>query len=296
MKLRLTSLVMLVAMMSTLLLLPARATAAQEISATGPLTNIPLNGAVSGGTLSITKFVVQNGALFAQGTVRSAGGGMLGNFTAPVALAQGTAATCTILTLTLGPLDLNLLGLEIHLNQVVLTITAQTGPGNLLGNLLCAIANLLNGGGALTDIANLLNAVLGVLRYSASNPLTNIATTGTVAGGTLSITKFLDQNGTLAASGILKNGSGATVAGFTTPVTATPGSTCTILDLTLGPLDLNLLGLRIQTNQINLTITAQQGPGNLLGNLLCAVANLLNGGGALADIVRLLNLILLIAR
>jgi len=77
------------------------------------------------------------------------------------------SATCTILTLTLGPLDLNLLGLMVHLNQVVLTITAVPGAGNLLGNLLCAIANLLNGGGALStllgNLVTLLNQVLANL-------------------------------------------------------------------------------------------------------------------------------------
>ncbi|HKU69010.1 MAG TPA: hypothetical protein VJP85_14665 [Candidatus Baltobacteraceae bacterium] len=71
--------------------------------------------------------------------------------------------SCTILTLTLGPLDLNLLGLMVHLNQVVLTITAQQGPGNLLGNLLCAITNLLNGGAPLTSITHLLNQILSIL-------------------------------------------------------------------------------------------------------------------------------------
>jgi hypothetical protein len=73
------------------------------------------------------------------------------------------AGSCTILDLTLGPLNLNLLGLVVQLNQVHLTITAQQGPGNLLGNLLCAVANLLNGGGPLSGIAALLNRILGAL-------------------------------------------------------------------------------------------------------------------------------------
>ena len=77
------------------------------------------------------------------------------------------SGTCTILNLVLGPLDLNLLGLVIHLNQVVLTITAVQGAGNLLGNLLCAVANLLNGGGSLstllTSLTGLLNQVLAAL-------------------------------------------------------------------------------------------------------------------------------------
>jgi len=71
-----------------------------------------------------------------------------------------------ILHLVLGPLDLNLLGLHVELNQVVLDITAETGPGNLLGNLLAAIANLLNGPPApsvLTQIVGLLNQILGLL-------------------------------------------------------------------------------------------------------------------------------------
>ena len=55
-------------------------------------------------------------------------------------------AVCPVLHLVLGPLNLNLLGLHVHLNQVNLNIAAVSGPGNLLGNLLCSVANLLNGG------------------------------------------------------------------------------------------------------------------------------------------------------
>ena len=74
-----------------------------------------------------------------------------------------TAASCDILNLVLGPLDLNLLGLEVHLNQVVLDIVAVSGAGNLLGNLLCAVAGLLDGGGPLGQIAGLLNQILAIL-------------------------------------------------------------------------------------------------------------------------------------
>jgi hypothetical protein len=75
-------------------------------------------------------------------------------------------AACNILHLVLGPLDLNLLGLTVHLNQVVLDITAVPGAGNLLGNLLCAVAGLLDGtpvGGLLGQIAGLLNQILAAL-------------------------------------------------------------------------------------------------------------------------------------
>jgi hypothetical protein len=77
------------------------------------------------------------------------------------------ATSCTILHLVLGPLNLNLLGLVVHLNRVVLDITAQSGPGNLLGNLLCAVAHLLDGTNPTTldllRLSNLLNRVIGIL-------------------------------------------------------------------------------------------------------------------------------------
>ena len=71
--------------------------------------------------------------------------------------------TCEILQLELGALDLDLLGLVVHLDQVVLDITAEQGPGNLLGNLLCAVAGLLDSGGPLQGIAQLLNQILAIL-------------------------------------------------------------------------------------------------------------------------------------
>ena len=74
------------------------------------------------------------------------------------------AGTCKILNLVLGPLDLNLLGLRVQLNQVVLNLTAVPGAGNLLGNLLCAVAALLNGTQTLLQIVALLNALLALLR------------------------------------------------------------------------------------------------------------------------------------
>lgn len=79
--------------------------------------------------------------------------------------AQGMAA-CDILHLVLGPLDLDLLGLQVHLDKVVLDIVAATGAGNLLGNLLCAITGLLDGGpvvGLLAQLNDLLGQILDAL-------------------------------------------------------------------------------------------------------------------------------------
>lgn len=82
-----------------------------------------------------------------------------------VGMMQG-GGSCDILNLDLGPLNLNVLGLVIDLAPVVLDITAVTGSGNLLGNLLCAVVRLLDGPGLFAAIGNLLdqiNAILGAL-------------------------------------------------------------------------------------------------------------------------------------
>jgi hypothetical protein len=75
--------------------------------------------------------------------------------------------TCPILHLDLGPLNLNLLGLRVHLDEVVLDVDADPGPGNLLGNLLCAVAGLLDGidlGAVLGGLLqNLIDAVIRLL-------------------------------------------------------------------------------------------------------------------------------------
>ena len=82
-----------------------------------------------------------------------------------VAARSLAAAPCDVLNLVLGPLDLDLLGLQVHLDRVVLNIVAQSGAGNLLGNLLCAVTGLLDGGldGLLGRLTNLLNQILGRL-------------------------------------------------------------------------------------------------------------------------------------
>ena len=76
--------------------------------------------------------------------------------------APGTAS-CQILFLDLGPLFLDVLGLTVDLNEVVLDITAVAGAGNLLGNLLCAIVHLLDGPGAFVTLLNLLDRINAIL-------------------------------------------------------------------------------------------------------------------------------------
>jgi hypothetical protein len=154
------------------------ATAAPQTSgtATAPVTGTTAAGDAFTGNLAVTKFVRDGSQLLAVGTITGTAtdpttGVVTQTVTAapvqiPVNLAASTGS-CQILDLVLGPLDLNLLGLVVHLDQVHLNITAQSGPGNLLGNLLCAVAGLLNGpsplAGLLGGITALLNQILGAL-------------------------------------------------------------------------------------------------------------------------------------
>lgn len=55
------------------------------------------------------------------------------------------------------------ISIQIHLDEVVLEIVAEAGAGNLLGNLLCAVTSLLDGGAALAAIAELLNNIIDLI-------------------------------------------------------------------------------------------------------------------------------------
>jgi hypothetical protein len=97
-------------------------------------------------------------------------------FSTPTTIGSGVAAAlgaqdvqlqqtiaCDVLNLDLGPLHLDLLGLVVDLAPVVLDITAVPGPGNLLGNLLCAIVSLLDFPGLLAVVGQILDAVNQIL-------------------------------------------------------------------------------------------------------------------------------------
>jgi hypothetical protein len=213
---------------------------------------------------TINSISVQNGQLVATGTATAT---VKGNtttvpFTAPVTLAladdQSAATDCPILHLTLDSLHLDVLGLVVDTSPICLQITAHDGQG-LLGDLLCSVGNLLNGGLSLDQI-------LG--GQGLTDPLTGAVT---LPGLTA-----VDLNGLLGGITDLMNGVLGnlldSVLGNVLDVDVK--HVCSILHLELGPLDLNLLGLEVMLDDCNggpvvVDITAETGKGNLLGNLLC---------------------------
>jgi len=213
---------------------------------------------------TITSIAVVDGQLIASGVATAIvkGQTVTSPFTAPVniALASGQTAAalvgCPILDLSLGPINLDLLGLVVETSPICLTITGFEG-GGLLGNLLCSIANALNSGLPLTQI------LAGL-------------TDGDLANLTDLLNAALDQ----------------LLGAIITAINPGPHGSCSILHLELGPVDLNLLGLEVVLDNcsggpIVLNITAETGRGNLLGNLLCELlgGGLLNPGATLQAIL-----------
>ena len=142
--------------------------AGNVIDATVRITRLTLSSAgqlLASGVLSGTA----NGIPFTQtftdipATLSSGTGDVTTAAAGPTAQAVGT---CDILLLDLGPLHLDVLGLVVDLNEVVLDISAQTGSGNLLGNLLCTIVRLFDAPAIFAAIGNILdqiNAILGTI-------------------------------------------------------------------------------------------------------------------------------------
>ena len=134
---------------------------------TVPVTGKTSKGGVITGDFAIKEFKVVNNQIVAAGTltgtIQNGAGRVIGTVLKTIQMIVTiNAATCDILHLELGPLDLDLLGLQVHLNRIVLDIDADP-TGGLLGALLCAVANLLNTGGPLAAIADLLNQILVLL-------------------------------------------------------------------------------------------------------------------------------------
>ena len=132
-----------------------------------PVTGTTSKGGKFTGDFAVSQFKVVNNQIVAVGTLTGTIQNSIGNVIGTVLktvqmLVTINAATCDILHLELGPLDLDLLGLQVHLNRIVLDIDADP-TGGLLGALLCAVANLLNVGGPLADIVALLNQILALL-------------------------------------------------------------------------------------------------------------------------------------
>lgn len=151
------------------------------------------------------------------------------------------AKSCPVLDLHLGPINLSVLGLNVNTSQICLNINAQKGRG-LLGNLLC---------GGLTNVVK-----------TAATSTTDAATQATSLLNNQQLLNNLNKTLTQAKTHL---------ASFSPAA----GTTCPVLNLNLGPVRLNLLGLKVKLDNcangpVNVNVTATQN-GGLLGNLVCGL-------------------------
>jgi hypothetical protein len=253
-------------------------------------------------------------------------GGTLGNFFQSL-----LEPSQVVVTLDLDPLNVNLLGLQVQTSPITVTVSAEAGSGQLLGNLLNVASSLVN----LDGVNHALNTVLDnvvTLVNSASLVLDTAVGGGPLSSAPASTTPVLD----LFVAPIQANLLGAVIT--TSPITVTiranagdnlvlgnvltelahlfdpplpdqldlnvindrlaqlladldaqiPGipsapvdpvtidSNSEVLRLVVPPIDLDLLGLNLQTNQIRVNADAQTGSGELLGNVLTTLLNSLN--------------------
>lgn len=140
----------------------------------------------------------------------------------------GTAGSTEVLDVFVAPVRLDLLGLVVTTSPIHVTITANSGDGLVLGNVVAELAHLFdNPPPELTvdDLNDRLEELLADL---------NAQIPGIVPAPTPAVTLEPDQ----------------------------------FLELTVPALDLNLLGLLVQTQPITVDAFAQTGNGNLVGNLL----------------------------
>ena len=185
--LRSTPLVLALLMLVTLAQATVKPVGAQPAPASPPLVTLPLAGTTSGngtfsGTLAITSVGSDgSGGVFVEGlvtgTVTRANKTPLGTIVSvpvrlplqgnwPRGLAQQAPgdsivlaqATCGILHLEIGAVNLNALGVVVATSPIALDVSGDTaGP---LGALVCSILNLVGG---LAGLVNLLTSLLGAL-------------------------------------------------------------------------------------------------------------------------------------
>jgi hypothetical protein len=150
--------------------------------------------------------------------------------------APPTPSANTLATVTLKPLDLKLLGLEVQSSPITVTISAKSGDGKILGNLINSVAHNVSTSTATSALNNVLRQAVDLANSS------NLSVDG------------------------INPGTFDTAAASTTQV----------LELFVAPIHTEMLGVQVDTSPVRLSISAHGGNGLVLGNAMTALANLFN--------------------
>ena len=186
--------------------------------------------------VEVLRFTTAGRAVHASGLVTAKltdNSGHVQTVKSTVALTASAGGGCKVLHLLLQQLNLNLLGLNAHLAKVVLDITGNA-KGGVLGSLFCKLTKAKIASAARAADARVLTAA--VRRHK---------------GHVLRFSAFINPRASTSQAA---------------------NATCPVLDLIVGPLNLQLLGLVVNLNQVHLTVTANRS-GGALGALFCQLAN-----------------------
>lgn len=235
--------------------------------------------------LQIDEVLVEDGQLIAVGSLGDT------TFRSPVNLSldqiidDPDGDVCAILDLQIGAIHLDLLGLQVDTSDICLLVAAEEGEGNLLGNLLCGVAGLLDDGLALEDIlAGLDPDTLDELLQGIADLLNGALAEATSPASVAGVSGTREGQGQGQGQGLGQGqgrGQGRGQGQGQGQGQGSNGRDCDILNLVVGPVELDLLGLQVllddcEGGPVTVDITAERGRGNLLGNLLCSLAGLLD--------------------
>lgn len=205
--------------------------------------------------VAIDKFGVRHGRPVAFATAATTAynrRGQVRQASQKTTLAVKSTGSCKILTLHIDDLRLVLLGLTVDTSAVNLNITGKSGDG-ALGKLFCTLAKSLR----LKVSAKARAATRGMNRYLAHRRLHTLRFRAAIAPQT-----YAPESSS---------------AGTETRQAA-PAPSCPVLDLTLGPINLDLLGLFVDLygptakDPVTVVITADPN-GGVLGKLFCQLSS-----------------------
>ena len=213
--------------------------AAVAPAAAGAAQTAPAAPHVLHADVRIEKFVVNHTGLVALGTQSARLDGQAARQKATFAVTKG--GSCNVLTLNLQQLHLQLLGLDLVTSAINLKITGRESQS--LGALFCKLSRSLK----LTSAKGARAAAATLNRRLDGHPLHAV--------------RF-----------------SAPLPVVTAQAAQAPVPSCKVLDLVLGPLNLDLLGLVVNlygpdaTKPVEVHVTANPA-GGVLGTVFCKLAN-----------------------
>ena len=219
-----------------------------------------------------TVYAPDRAASAGAGTMYSAQGGATPN--APQAPMQ--VAECDVLHLVIGPVHLDLLGLIVDINKVVLDLKGI--PGTLLGDIFCQLSNTPPAPGGASTVAGTVSTRMVVDGFKAVG--------NRIVGQGTAISTYTDMAGTTSVQRrsfrlTIPKRHPAQQQGWSAVQQET---LCQVLFLEIGEVDLTLAGLHVIARAFNpdepirLNLRARRS-GGILGRLFCDLAQ---GGGAVA--------------